>query len=91
MAARDIVVGHPIDVPSIERRDLRYRENKAPGVAEYIAVEPDEPMRMAKGDLGERVFGVTPPRALTKGGPWKGLRPAVSPERASGRGPWKRG
>lgn len=89
MAARDIVVGHPIDVPSIKQRDLRYQENKAPGVAEYIAVEPDEPTRMAKGDLGERALGVTPPRALTGAGPYRNLRPAAKRDRAGGTGPWK--
>lgn len=89
MAARDIVVGHPIDVPSIVGDGVRYPENNTPGDARHLAVGPEHPTRRAKGDLGNASIPGFEPRALTGAGPMRGLKPALRQSRAIGNGPWK--
>lgn len=84
------MVGHPIDVPSIVGPGLKYPEDNTPGDAKHLAVGPEHPTRRMKGDLGNAVIPGFESRALTGGGPTKGLKPAPRAERAmAGRGPWK--
>jgi hypothetical protein len=81
---------YPLDVPAIESRTLRYREADAPGNASHMAVEPWEPLRAEKGDLG-----VPPqmPRALSSGSalPMKNIIGETRDYQLRGRGPWKGG
>ena len=74
MAARDTGMGYPLDVPSIIGPGIKYDESRAPGDARHLAIGPENPIRRAKGDLGNLIMPGFESRALTGPGPVKNLR-----------------
>ena len=44
--------GFPFDVPRVTRKGVVYKESSAPGNGDALHLPPEDPIRRAKGDLG---------------------------------------
>jgi len=73
--ARGIGYTYPLDQPAVEKQGVLYDEKQMPGDDKALMLEPEDPIRKAKGDLGLRDIKDMPSRALTHSGtPFKNLK-----------------
>lgn len=68
MAKTNTNVGHPTDQPVVLRPGVTHRESDFHGSAKHLAIPPEHPERVAKGDIGLSEIDDFPSRPLSHSG-----------------------
>lgn len=65
---------YPLDQPHLQKPGVLYVEANAPGNGKWLSLEPSNPIRAKKGDLGLEHIKDFESRPLTGSLPWANLR-----------------